>query len=94
LISFNHETSRLHPYRAFGRDLHHWLASTIATVSLATARAKSRDVKRMADLKQISTAVELYSNANGYLPTNNYLPGGGWCTYVWNASFPQFINDI
>ena len=70
------------------------LLSTIAVVSLSAARARSRDAKRMADLRQISVAVELYSDANGYLPTYNYSPSGGWCTYVNNASYPQFVNDI
>jgi len=65
------------------------LLSTIAIVSLNSARAKSRDTKRMADLKQISTAIELFSDANGYLPRNT----AGWCTTIsdvtngWGAAF-------
>jgi type II secretion system protein G len=54
------------------------LLSTIAVVSLGQARIKARDVKRMADLKQISTAIELYLNNNNYLPRNT----AGWCTYI------------
>ena len=70
------------------------LLSTIAIVSLNSARVKSRDTKRIADLKQISTAVELYINATGALPTDSLTPTGGWCTFIFNGSFPQFINDI
>jgi prepilin-type N-terminal cleavage/methylation domain-containing protein len=70
------------------------LLSTIATVSLSSARAKSRDAKRMADLKQISTAVELYIATKGYLPTYNSAYPTSWCTYIWNATYPDFINDI
>lgn len=36
------------------------LLSTLAVVSLNNARQKSRDAKRVADIKQIQTALELY----------------------------------
>lgn len=43
------------------------LLSTLAVVSLNNARQKSRDAKRLSDIKQIQTALELYYNdANGY----------------------------
>lgn len=57
------------------------LLSTLAVVALGTARLKSRDVKRLADLKQIQTALELYfTDHNAYpvaaaavtLGTGNY----------------------
>ena len=38
------------------------LLSTLAVVSLSNARLKARDAKRMSDLKQIATAIELYSS--------------------------------
>ena len=45
------------------------LLSTLAIVSLNSARQKSRDAKRVADIKQIQTALELYYNDNfGYPP--------------------------
>lgn len=41
--------------------------STLAVVSLNNARQKSRDSKRVGDVKQIQNALELYYNdANGY----------------------------
>ncbi|MCK4539944.1 type II secretion system protein [Candidatus Parcubacteria bacterium] len=48
------------------------LLSTLAVVSLNNARLKARDAKRMSDLKQISTAMELYSSDQGTsaYPTN------------------------
>jgi type II secretion system protein G len=58
------------------------LLSAVAAVSLESARAKSRDAKRMADLRQISQAIELFANANSYLPRNST----GWCTYISNAT--------
>ncbi len=43
------------------------LLSTLAVVALNSARQKSRDSKRVADVKQIQTALELYfADANGY----------------------------
>jgi len=43
------------------------LLSTLAIVALNSARQKSRDAKRVADVKQIQTALELYYNDNfGY----------------------------
>ncbi|MCX6792968.1 MAG: prepilin-type N-terminal cleavage/methylation domain-containing protein [Candidatus Falkowbacteria bacterium] len=41
--------------------------STMAIIALGNARTKARDAKRVADLKQISTALELYySDYNSY----------------------------
>jgi general secretion pathway protein G len=43
------------------------LLSTLAVVSLNNARSKSRDAKRVSDVKQIQTALELYyADQNGY----------------------------
>ncbi len=43
------------------------LLSTIAVVALNSARSKSRDAKRIADVKQIQTALELaFAETNGY----------------------------
>ncbi|MCX6793301.1 MAG: prepilin-type N-terminal cleavage/methylation domain-containing protein [Candidatus Falkowbacteria bacterium] len=43
--------------------------STMAIIALGNARAKARDSKRVADIKQISTALELYFSDNGTYPT-------------------------
>ncbi len=51
------------------------LLSTLAVVSLNNARQKSRDAKRISDVRQIQTALELYYNdANGYPPASPALP--------------------
>ncbi len=43
------------------------LLSTLAVVALNSARQKARDSKRVADVKQIQTALELYfADKNGY----------------------------
>ena len=41
--------------------------STLAVVSLNNARQKARDAKRVSDIKQVQTALELYfADQNGY----------------------------
>jgi|TARA_B100001971_G_C17829325_1_gene352979 general secretion pathway protein G len=51
--------------------------STLAVVSLNNAREKSRDAKRVSDIKQVQTALELYfADQNGY-PTGTALVLGG-----------------
>lgn len=45
------------------------LASTVFA-SLGSARAKARDARRMSDLKQIQTALELYSSQYGGYPSS------------------------
>jgi len=53
------------------------LLSTLAVISLNNARQKSRDAKRVSDIKQIQTALELYYNdANGYPVTTGVASGG------------------
>lgn len=43
------------------------LLATLAVVALNNARSKSRDAKRVSDIKQIQTALELfYLDQNGY----------------------------
>lgn len=43
------------------------LLSTLAVVALGSARTKARDSKRLSDIKQIQTALELYhTDNNGY----------------------------
>jgi prepilin-type N-terminal cleavage/methylation domain-containing protein len=52
------------------------LLATLAVVALQNARAKSRDARRVADIKQIQTALELYFNdAQGYPATTTGMLG-------------------
>lgn len=55
------------------------LISSIVLASVNSARAKSRDARRMSDLTQIRTALELYYDANG-----TYPPSGS-CGYDCNG---------
>jgi len=44
------------------------LLSTLAVVSLGSARSKARDARRISDIRQIQTALELYFASNGAYP--------------------------
>ena len=44
------------------------LLSTLAVVALNNARQKARDAKRVADMKQIQTALEIYNTEAGNYP--------------------------
>ena len=52
------------------------LLSTLSILALNTARARSRDARRVADVKQIMTALEMYYNDVGKYPaTASVVPG-------------------
>jgi len=44
------------------------LLATLSIVALNNARARARDARRVADVKQIQTALELYYNDQGQYP--------------------------
>ena len=49
------------------------ILATLATVALGSARMKARDARRISDVKQIQTALELYYNDNTTYPASNAL---------------------
>ena len=54
------------------------LLAALAVVALNTARARARDARRVSDIKQIQTALELYYMDNYKYPvdpTNNLIEG-------------------
>ena len=52
------------------------LLSTLSILALNTARARSRDARRVADVKQIQTALEMYYNDAGSYPTSASVTSG------------------
>ena len=66
------------------------LLSTLSILALNTARARARDVKRVADVKQIQTALEMYYNEFGQYPTS-ITPGAsiGTGTNVYLKVVPK-----
>ena len=57
------------------------ILATISVVALNNARAKARDSKRVADIKQVQTALELYFNdMNRYPLTSEFTANGLFST--------------
>ncbi|MFN3301932.1 MAG: type II secretion system protein [Patescibacteria group bacterium] len=52
------------------------ILAAIGITALSSARAKARDAKRIADLKNIQAALELYFNDKGNYPTGTSLTLG------------------
>jgi type II secretion system protein G len=46
------------------------ILATIVLVSLNSARSKARDTQRIADIKQLQTALEMYFDSNGSYPAD------------------------
>ncbi|MFA6428608.1 MAG: prepilin-type N-terminal cleavage/methylation domain-containing protein [Candidatus Buchananbacteria bacterium] len=57
------------------------LLSTLAVISLNSARQKSRDARRLSDIKQVQTALELYYTDNNSYPAT-VTSGGTIGTYM------------
>ena len=57
------------------------LLATLSVIALNTARVKARDARRVSDIKQIQTALEMYFDSNngnypaasGIVPTSTYM---------------------
>jgi len=52
------------------------LLSTLSIVALNQARARSRDARRVADVKQIQTALEMYYNDYNQYPADTVVTPG------------------
>jgi len=67
---------------------------SIVLSSIINMKMKARDVKRIADLGQIRTALELFYDSNGYYPQS----GCGWdCngySYSYGASWNSLTSDL
>ncbi|MBX4191544.1 MAG: prepilin-type N-terminal cleavage/methylation domain-containing protein [Candidatus Doudnabacteria bacterium] len=70
------------------------LAAVVMT-SLNSARSKSRDARRLADVRQVMTSMEVYFNDNGAYPTEDgnghpdaSLGGPAFSTYL--ATYPSY----
>jgi len=61
------------------------ILATISIISLSSVRLKARDVRRVADIKQVQSALELYFTYNNFYPTM-ITPGSsltdGIVTYI------------
>lgn len=62
------------------------LLSAVVLASLSTARSKARDSKRIAEIKQLMLALEMYNNEVGHFPNSTNCgatrPNTSWCNSI------------
>ena len=71
------------------------LLASIVLASLNTARAKARDTRRIEDIAQVKTSLELYFNDNGNYPsiTGSNCLTNGW-SQLKSALVPKYIASL
>lgn len=62
------------------------LLSSVLLVALNSARKKGRDARRLADLRQIATALDMYYDTYGQYPPNTDSDCIGWDTSNMNTA--------
>ena len=68
------------------------IIATLAVVALQSSRANARDAKRVADVKQMTTALALYMNAAGVYPDT--VTAGGMIRYPDVATGTVFMEEV
>jgi general secretion pathway protein G len=68
------------------------LLSSMSVYAINVARMKARDARRLADLRQIQTALALYYDDNNTYPVSDYDGCGGWD--VGNIDYELLTNKI
>jgi len=72
------------------------ILASVVLASLNSARAKARDARRKADLRQIATALELYRDVNtGYSVAGSGASGGGngFFAFYSPPSYPKAVSQ-
>lgn len=67
------------------------ILATLSAIALNSARSKARDTKRLSDIKQLQTAIEMYYQYNDYYP--QYTAVGNRCNTTLNNSLSVLINS-
>ncbi len=67
------------------------ILATLAVVALQQARSRARDSKRVADMKQLQTALELFFNENSRYPTTDEWNSG---SIVSSSSGETFMYSL
>mgnify|MGYP001576492848 CR=1 FL=1 len=70
------------------------LLSSIVLTSVNSARAKARDVRRRADMKQVQTALEFYFDANNTYPPSTCGDGCGGSFSGLTAPLAPYLAQI
>lgn len=65
------------------------ILSSVVLASLNSARTKSRDAKRISDIKQLQLALELYFDSNNAYPAVSDLDSSGLVTGGFISAIPH-----
>lgn len=69
------------------------LLASVVLLALSSARQKSRDAKRLADIRQLASALELYFNDNSRYPTGaEFATGTSGSGTIYIA--PDYIGQV
>ena len=66
------------------------ILASVVLVSLSSARTKARDTKRIQEVSQIQSALEIYYAQYGHYPSSDYDGCGGWD--VGDNDYPFMTN--
>lgn len=69
------------------------LLSTFAVIALNGARSKSRDARRISDIKQLQSALEIYYNDKYSYPPGENVDIGNKCLDSKNSGFNSTCSD-
>jgi len=67
------------------------ILSSLVLVSMSGARAKARDARKMDDLKNVNTALNIFYNTYERMP-RNYNPG--WGAYEGDGYYEQSMQEL
>jgi prepilin-type N-terminal cleavage/methylation domain-containing protein len=70
------------------------LLATLSVIALSNARAKSRDSKRLADVKQMQTSLEMYYTETSHYPSVGEFNSGAISYYSPNIGTTTYMNVI
>ena len=70
------------------------ILSTLSVVALNSARARARDAKRISDIRQLQTALEMYYSASGSYPPDVAGPTGAYVGGFQNLVDAGLLNAI
>ncbi len=70
------------------------LLASIVLVSVNTARKKARDARRLSELRQIQTALEMYYNDNGTYPTRHLNSGSANWISSLGADLAPYLSSM
>ena len=68
------------------------LLSTLSVVALNSARAKARDARRLSDIKQIRTALDLYYDSSSTYPLSCSPLGTSTCACLTSVGWTNTAN--